>query len=82
MVAEFIATFFIVMTLSFLIKIIPSISGILLALLVWIGFILPTMTSTVIWGSDEKKWMCLKIAVSSIGRLIGLIATGYVLSNM
>jgi hypothetical protein len=49
MLAEFVATFFMIMTLSFLIKIIPSMSGMHLAFLVWIGFILPTMTSTVIW---------------------------------
>ena len=82
MVAEFVATLFIVMTLAFLIEILPSYSGIHLAFLVWIGFVLPTMTSTVIWGADTKGYMATKITVSSICRLIGLLATGYVLSSM
>ena len=82
MLAEFIATFLMVITLSFLVEILPTYSGIHLAFLVWIGFVLPTMTSTVIWGADTKKYMATKIAVSSICRLIGLLATGYVLSNI
>ena len=80
MLAEFIATFFMVMTLAFLIEILPTYSSIHLAFLVWIGFVLPTMASTVIWGADTKRYMATKIAVSSICRLIGLLATGYVLS--
>ncbi len=82
MIAEFVATLFIVMTLAFLIEILPSYSGIHLAFLVWIGFVLPTMTSTVIWGADTKGYMATKITVSSICRLIGLLATGYILSSM
>ena len=82
MVAEFIATGLMVMHLAVLILIIPSFSGMHLAFFVWIGFILPTMISTVIWGADTKRYMATKIAVSSISRLVGLLATGYVLSNM
>ena len=82
MVAEFIATGLMVMHLAVLIEIIPSFSGMHLAFFVWIGFVLPTMTSTVIWGADTKKYMVTKIAVSSICRLIGLLAAGYVFSNM
>jgi glycerol uptake facilitator-like aquaporin len=81
MLAEFVATFLMVMTLAFLMKIVPSnYSGMHIAFLVWIGFVLPTMTSTVIWGADVKKYMCTKIAVSSVCRLLGLLATGYVLA--
>lgn len=50
------------------------------AFMIWLAFILPTMTSTVIWGADAKKYMATKIAIASIGRLIGLLATGYVLA--
>jgi hypothetical protein len=82
MVAEFIATGLMVMHLAVLIEIVPSFSGMHLVFFVWIGFILPTMASTVIWGVDTKRYMATKIAVSSICRLIGLLATGYVLSNM
>jgi hypothetical protein len=80
MLAEFVATFFMVVTLAFLVEMLPSMSGMHIAFLVWVGYVLPTMTSTIVWGSDVKKWMCTKIAVSSICRLIGLLASGYVLS--
>lgn len=80
MLAEFVATFFMVIGLACVIRAIPEYSGIQTAFMIWLAFILPTMMSTVIWGSDAKKWMCTKIAVSSIWRLIGLLATGYILS--
>jgi Protein of unknown function (DUF1761) len=80
MLAEFIASFLMVMALDFLIEMLPSFSGVHIAFLVWIGYVLPTMTSTVVWGGDAKKWMCTKIVVSSVCRLLGLLATGYVLS--
>lgn len=66
MLAEFVATFLMVMTLAFLIKMLPSMSGMHVAFLVWFGYVLPTMTSTVVWGGDAKKYMCTKIAVASI----------------
>ncbi len=80
MLAEFVASFIMVMTLAFLIEMLPTMSGMHVAFLVWFGYVLPTMTSTVVWGGDAKKWMCTKIVVSSICRLLGLLATGYVLS--
>ena len=80
MLAEFIATFFMVITLDFLIKILPTFTSIHIAFLVWIGFVLPTIISTVLWGNDLKKWMFSKVAISSVCRLIGLVAAGYVLS--
>ncbi len=79
MLAEFVATLFMVTTLAFLIEMLPSFSGMHIAFLVWIGYVLPTMTSTVVWGGDAKKWMGTKIAISSICRLLGLVASGYVL---
>ncbi len=82
MLAEFVATLFMVMTLAFLVEILPAYSGIHLAFLVWIGFILPTMTSTVLWGNDARQYMATKIAVSSACRLIGLLAAGYVFSAL
>lgn len=82
MVTEFVATLLMVISIACLVRAIPSMPGWQIALMVWVGFVLPTMTSTVIWGADVKKYMLTKIAVSSICRLIGLLATGYVLSNM
>jgi Protein of unknown function (DUF1761) len=82
MVTEFVATGLMVISIACLVRAIPSMPGWQIALMVWVGFVLPTMASTVIWGNDTKKYMLTKIAISSIGRLIGLLVTGYVLSNM
>ncbi len=82
MVTEFVATLLMVIGLACVVRAIPQYSGVLTVFMVWLAFILPTMTSTVIWGADTKKYMATKIAVSSVCRLLGLLATGYVLSNM
>lgn len=80
MLAEFISTFFMVMTLDFLTKIIVGFSAVYIAFMVWIGFVLPSMISTVIWGNDPKKWMVPKILISGSFRLVALLFSGYILS--
>ena len=80
MLTEFIATFIMVMTLEFLIQILPSYSGMHIAFMIWLGFILPMTASNGIWGSDKKEWMCKKIAIASGYRLMALVAAGYILS--
>lgn len=80
MLAEFIATVLMVTTLAYFIKILPGFSPLYLAFLMWIGFVLPTMTSTVIWGADAKRWMMPKILISGSFRLVALLFAGYVLS--
>lgn len=80
MFAEFIATFLMVMTLAFLMKVLPGFSPWHVAFLVWIGFVLPTITSTVIWGADAKRWMMPKILISGSFRLVALLFAGYILS--
>ncbi len=78
MLTEFASTLMMITTLAFLTIILPQFSGVHIAFLVWIWFILPTMTSTIIWWNDEKKWMAIKIAISSLCRLVGLLLAGYI----
>jgi len=80
MLVEFVATVFMVAVLAYLIKVLPEFSPLYLAFLMWIGFVLPTMTSTVIWGADAKKWMMPKILISGSFRLVALLFAGYILS--
>lgn len=82
LLAEFVATFIMVMTLDFLMQMLPKFSGMHMAFLVWLGFALPMMTSVVLWGNDQKKNMATKIAVSGSYRLIALVIAGYILSVM
>lgn len=80
MLAEFVATLLMVIGLACVIRAIPAYSPMQTAFMIWLAFVLPTMISTVLWGNDAKKWMGTKIAISSICRLISLLATAYVLS--
>lgn len=80
MLAEFISTLFMIMTLDFLTKIISGYSPLHIAFMVWLGFVLPTMTSTVVWGGDKREWMVTKILISASFRLISLLLAGYILS--
>ncbi len=36
----------------------------------WLGFVLPTQISAVVFGGTEPQWIWKKIAISSIGALI------------
>jgi hypothetical protein len=46
--------------------------------LLWFGFILPTITSSVLWGNDEKRFMLKKIAISATSRLVLLLISATV----
>lgn len=80
MLTELIATFIIVITLEFLIQVLTSFSGVHIAFMIWLGFILPVTAGNVIWGNDKIEWICKKIAIASGYRLATLLAAGYILS--
>lgn len=46
--------------------------------LLWLGFVLPAITSTVIWGGDNKRWMFAKVLISSIYRLIMMLLVAWI----
>ncbi len=47
-------------------------------LYLWIGFILPTVTSSVLWGRDARKVMFKKILISSGFRLVVLLVSTWI----
>jgi hypothetical protein len=80
MTAEFALTFIINSTLFFVAIASKSLSTALISVFIlWLGFILPTTISNVIWGGDKHKWMIKKIAISSSYRLIGMLFTVWIL---
>jgi F0F1-type ATP synthase assembly protein I len=81
MLSEFIATLLITVGFACIVNNIPQYSGMHLALLVWLGFILPVTISNVIWGNDQKKYMIQKVLISTSYRLLVLVIAGYVFSN-
>ena len=50
----------------------------LVAFILWLGFVLPATTSGIIWGNDEKRFMFKKIIISSAYRLVVLLVSAYV----
>jgi glycerol uptake facilitator-like aquaporin len=82
LIPEFIATFLMIVGLACIIRAIPQYSGVQNAFLVWLAFVMPAITSSILWGNDKKSVMPIKIIISASYRLIGLLATGYVLSSM
>jgi hypothetical protein len=55
--------------LARLIQLLPNYSAYTLSLILWIGFIVPTQASSIIFGNDEKKVLPLKLAVVASGSL-------------
>lgn len=80
MLTEFLLTFVISFFLFFIATSAATLSVVLMiTFILWLGFILPTTISNVIWGGDDKKWMFKKIAISSSYRLIGMLFTVWIL---
>jgi hypothetical protein len=48
----------------------------------WLGFVVPTQVSAVIFGGDKKQWMLTKILIASGGSFLCLMAAAAVLHNM
>lgn len=80
LLTEFVMTLLMIFSLACLIKAIPEYSGIRIALMSWIGFVVPMTVSNIIWGGDKREWWVTKIIVSVSYRLIVFIAAGYILS--
>lgn len=51
-----------------------------LAGLLWLGFVVPTQVSGVIFGGTEGKWITTKIAILVGGAFACLMAAGFVLN--
>jgi Protein of unknown function (DUF1761) len=80
LVTEAVASLLMVIGLACIMGAIPEFSVVRNAFMIWLAFVLPTLTSTVIWGGDKKEYMLTKIAITGSYRLIALLAIGYILS--
>ncbi len=81
MVAEFVATLLMVIGLACIIRAVPSMNPLQTAFMIWLSFVLPSNLSAILWGNDPKNIMCTKVAISSICRLLSLLATAYFLGR-
>ncbi len=53
-----------------------------LAAFFWLGFVVPTQVSAVLFGGTKPEWMVTKIAISAGGALLCLEALAFVLKVM
>ncbi len=77
---EALSTLVMITVLTFFIVSIPDYSALSLALLIWIGFMVPNIISGVIWGADKKEWQAAKIMILSGFNLVALIIASYIIS--
>jgi len=48
----------------------------------WLGFVVPTQVSAVLFGGTKPEWMVTKILISAGGALACLMAATFVLTHM
>lgn len=66
--------------LAYFLAVVPGTTWSAMAFLLWLGFIVPTEFSAVIFGGTEGKWIAKKIAVSAGGSLVSLLVGAWVIS--
>lgn len=79
-VVQLIVTFVSAWMLAHFIAVQPSVTFYEIAFWLWLGFILPTQVSAVIFGGTEGKFIAQKIAIMAGGSLVCTIAGAWVIS--
>jgi hypothetical protein len=83
LVVQFLTTIITTFVFALLLNGFPSSWNIYgLAAFFWLGFVVPTQVSAVIFGGTEPKWMLTKIAIMAGGSLLCLEAAAAVLKMM
>lgn len=80
--AQLLVTLITTIVLSKLMTALPSYSPYSLAIMIWIGFVVPTQVSAVIFGGTDPQWIAKKIAVLAGGSLACLIVAATILSTL
>jgi len=73
-------TFLSAWVLAFLMGLLPQVEYYQLAFFLWLGFIVPTEVSAVLFGGTEGKWVLSKITISIGGSLVCTLIGAYVIS--
>lgn len=68
--------------LAQLIQLVPDYSPYGLATLLWLGFIVPTQASSVLFSNDKPEWMHIKFAIQAGGSLACILAGAAVLQAL
>lgn len=77
---QLVVTFVSAWILAFLISIVSTATFYELAFLLWLGFIVPTEVSSVIFGGTEGRWILSKITIAIGGSLATTLVGAWVIS--
>lgn len=77
---QFLATVLTAYVLSKMMEMLPNYSGYSLAVVLWLGFVVPTQVAGVIFGGTDEKWMVKKILVQAFGSLACLLVAVAILN--
>lgn len=66
--------------LALLMNLLPNESPYFIAFLVWLGFVVPTTASNMIFGGSPEGYVWHKIAITSSEALLHLVAAAYIIS--
>jgi hypothetical protein len=79
LVAQFVVTVITTVVLAKLITLLPGYSVYTLAVLAWIGFVVPTQIAAILFGGTEPKWVVKKALIMAGGSLLCLLAAAAIL---
>ncbi len=79
LVVQFVGTVVTTVVLAKLIVLLPNYSVYTLALMAWIGFVVPVQVSAVIFGGTAPKWVVKKISIMAGASVLCLLAAAMVL---
>lgn len=66
--------------LAFFLTAMPDVAWYVTAFFLWLGFIVPTEVSSVIFGGTDNKWVARKIAISIAGSLACTLVGAWVIT--
>lgn len=78
--AQIVVTFVSAWMLAFFLGAVSSLEWYVVALYLWLGFIVPTEVSSVIFGGTEGRWILSKIVISIGGSLATTLVGAWVIS--
>lgn len=79
---QFVGTVITTVVLAHLLSILPDYSAYTLAILIWLGFIVPIQVSAIMFGGTESKWMVKKALIMTGGALACLLVAAFILSSL
>lgn len=78
--AQLVVTLISAWALAYFLVALPGVAWYVTAFILWLGFIVPTEVSSVIFGGTEGKWILSKIAISIGGSLAATLVGAWVIS--